>query len=113
MEKMTDDALLVWTTLPDEEGAERMAADLVREGLSACVHVLAGGRSYYLWQGNMEKAQEWTLLIKTRFGLYAAVERRIQQTHPYDLPEILATPVVRGEPGYLRWLIDATGDAPS
>lgn len=95
---------LVLTTVPDGAVAERVARALVEERLAACVNVLPPMASVYRWKGQIESATEQLLLIKTRVGDYAAVERRIRELHPYELPEVIAVPIVAGLAAYLAWL---------
>ncbi|MEO5362259.1 MAG: divalent-cation tolerance protein CutA [Magnetococcus sp. DMHC-8] len=109
---MTTDLLLVWTTLPDETVAAELAATLVDEQLAACVHLLPGGRSVYRWQGTIHRDAEWTLLIKTRHSLYPVLEARLLTLHPYELPEIVATPVDQSLPAYREWVWAVTRDPP-
>ncbi|MBF0371732.1 MAG: divalent-cation tolerance protein CutA [Magnetococcales bacterium] len=104
-----DEALIVWSNAPDAATAEKLAETLVQEGLAACVHVLAEGRSFYVWEGKLEKDTEWTLMIKTRRGRYEKLAARLTELHPYDVPEILATPIENGHPAYLEWLHRSTG----
>jgi periplasmic divalent cation tolerance protein len=100
--------LLVITNCPDHDVAMRIAANLVRARLAACVNALSPCTSIYHWQGEIETAQEVTLLIKTREDLYARVQEAIRSEHPYELPEIVAVPVVLGLPGYLDWIAAET-----
>ncbi len=104
-------ALIVLTNLPDEDDAHRVAEALVAERLAACVNVLAGCRSIYRWQGGIERADEVPLLIKTTRSRYRALQARLQELHPYDLPEILAWEPCRGLPAYLDWIADETRPA--
>ncbi|OSM01424.1 divalent-cation tolerance protein CutA [Magnetofaba australis] len=104
MVESVDDALIVWCTAPDETVAESLADALVSERLAACVHLLPMGRSIYRWQGKIERESEVTLIIKTRAARFAALQERLMALHPYDTPEILATPVAGGLPDYLHWL---------
>lgn len=97
---------LVITTCPDNELAEAIARTLVEERLAACVNVLPGVRSVYRWHGKIEHASEQLLLIKIRTADYPAVEQRIRQLHSYELPEVVALPIVEGLPAYLAWLAD-------
>ncbi|MBF0447693.1 MAG: divalent-cation tolerance protein CutA [Magnetococcales bacterium] len=103
-----EEALLVWTTVSDKPAAETLAVQLVESGLAACVHVFGQGKSFYRWQGEMQQESESTLLIKTLSSHYDALENLIKKIHPYDLPEILATPVVQGESAYLDWIGQST-----
>lgn len=100
--------LLVLTTLPDDDTAQRIANHLVDAGLAACVSIGAPVRSVYRWQGAIEHAVEVPLAIKTTSDRYDALEQALRATHPYDLPEIIALPVERGLEGYLRWTAEMT-----
>ena len=102
------EAILVITSLPDREAAQQLASRLVKERLAACVNILAPCESVYRWQGQIETAQEITLLIKTLRTHYGKVEKIIRQCHPYELPEIIAVPVTDGLPAYLEWLAAET-----
>lgn len=105
--------LMVFTSLPDRGTATALAQDLVGRQLAACVHVCAAGTSVYRWRDEIESAEEVTLLIKTRDGLYAEVEAAIRATHPYELPEIIAVRVERGLTQYLEWVAAETVQPPA
>jgi periplasmic divalent cation tolerance protein len=98
--------LQVQTTAGSEEEAKRIAEALVDERLAACVQVLGPIASRYHWQGEVEEAEEWLCLAKTTQAAYEAVEAAIRKVHSYDEPEIIATPIVLGAPGYLTWIHD-------
>ncbi|MDP2134990.1 MAG: divalent-cation tolerance protein CutA [Sulfuritalea sp.] len=104
----TGQTLLILTTLPDAASAQALAASLVRQGLAACVNILAPCRSVYRWKGAIENAEEIPLLIKTTAARYAALEAAIRATHPYELPELIAVPIAHGLPDYLSWVAAAT-----
>lgn len=106
------DALMVFTNLPDRDAAMKLARELIARRLAACVNVLAAGTSVYRWRGEIETAQEVAVMIKTRGALYAGVEAAILGAHPYELPEIIAVPVVRGLPQYLDWVAAETSPFP-
>jgi periplasmic divalent cation tolerance protein len=80
------------------------ARHLVEAHLAACVNILPGLRSVYLWQGEIEAAQEQLLLIKSAQSQYAAIESAIKTLHPYQLPEIIALPIQQGSAEYLQWI---------
>ena len=103
-----NDAVIVLTNLPDRETAVKLANELVARKLAACVNVLSECTSVYRWKGTIENAREVPVLIKTRAARYAEVEAAIRGLHPYELPEIVAVPVVRGCDDYLQWLADET-----
>lgn len=99
----------ILTTLPDPTTARQLARRLVDERLAACVNVLDGCTSIYRWQGAIEEASETVLVIKTQQALYSALETFLRQLHPYELPEIIALPIVKGLPEYLDWVRAETG----
>jgi periplasmic divalent cation tolerance protein len=103
-----DDAVIVLTNLPDRASAIGLANALVEQRLAACVNVLAECASVYRWHGTVQNAVEVPVLIKTRAGRYAEVEAAIRRLHPYELPEIIAVPVVRGFDEYLQWVAGET-----
>jgi periplasmic divalent cation tolerance protein len=98
------DLLQVCTTLPGREQADEMARQLVESRLAACVQVLGPIESTYRWQGNIERSQEWLLIIKTTSTAYAALEEQIRKLHSYEVPEILAVPIVAGNAAYQNWV---------
>jgi periplasmic divalent cation tolerance protein len=100
--------LLVLTSCPDAQVAQRLRRQLVESRLAACVSQLPPVTSTYRWQGGIEEAAEVPLLIKTTRAAYPALEAALRQLHPYDLPEILALPVERGLSAYLDWVADET-----
>jgi periplasmic divalent cation tolerance protein len=103
-----DDTVIIFTNLPDRDAAIKLAHELVAQKLAACVNVLAECVSIYRWKNTIENAREVPVLIKTRAARYAEVEAAIRGRHPYELPEIIAVPVVRGFDDYLRWVADET-----
>ena len=102
------EALLVLTNCPDEAAADRIALALVEQGFAACVNQLPPVRSIYRWQGNVERAVEVPLLIKTTRERYGDVEQAIRHLHSYEVPEIIALPIVAGHVAYLRWIESET-----
>ena len=102
------DQLLVLTTHPEHQGAVDLAAQLVQRRLAACVNVLPLMTSVYEWKGELQKGHEHLLLIKTTPECYPAVETSIRELHPYELPEVVATPITRGLKDYLAWVTQQT-----
>ncbi len=92
------------TTTETKEQAESIAQYLVEQNLAACVQITGPITSIYRWKGKVENAQEWLCLIKTRDELFEKVEAAIKKLHPYETPEIIAVPVVKGSKEYLNWL---------
>lgn len=105
---MKDDFVIVLTTLPVEGDAEKFASHLVEEKLAACVNVLPAMRSVYRWKDAVERAKERQLVIKTTRARLAALESRIRELHPYDVPEFVVLPIDSGSAAYLSWLSAST-----
>lgn len=103
-----EQTILVLTNVADAPAAQLLARQLVAQKLAACVNCLPGVQSVYRWQGAIEEAGEVTLLIKTTQARYAELEAAIKTLHPYQLPEIIALPIVAGLPGYLDWIVQET-----
>ncbi len=101
---MSTGYIQVMTTVDRRDVAEQIAREAVGRFLAACVQVVGPIRSIYRWQGVVEEADEWLCLMKTRGELLEEVIGFIRSIHPYEVPEILALPVVGGHPDYLRWL---------
>lgn len=102
------DTLVVLCTCPDDTTARGIATALLAEELAACVNCVAGIRSMYRWEGQIRDETEVLLVIKTSAARYAALETSIRVHHPYELPEIIALPVVAGARDYLDWIRQAT-----
>ncbi len=98
------DKILVHTTCSSREEAERLARALVESRLAACVAITPGVTSVYRWQGAIEQSEEWALTIKTRRGLFDALKAELSRLHSYQVPEILAVPVLEGSEAYLAWM---------
>ncbi len=109
---MDSNALLVLCTCPDQESAERIANHLIEARLAACVNISAQIRSIYRWQGNIEREDEYMLFIKTSSASYEELENTIMSLHPYELPEVIALPIERGQQNYLGWITQCTSKQP-
>jgi periplasmic divalent cation tolerance protein len=106
------DCCQVTTTLPDRALAERVAALLVEERLAACAQVVGPVASTYRWEGRVETAEEWFCHLKTTESRFPRLRDRLRELHPYDTPEIIAVPIVAGDPAYLRWIRESVADPP-
>jgi len=96
--------LQVITTTGQKDDARKLASALVEARLAGCVQVLGPITSTYRWQGAVHTGEEWLCFIKTSDDRYPALEEAIRGLHPYDVPEIIAVPVVEGSRSYLDWL---------
>jgi periplasmic divalent cation tolerance protein len=98
------DKIVVLNTCASAEEAERLARSLVDQRLAACVTVITPIRSFYRWQGAVADAAEWLLVIKTSRPLFERLRATLESTHSYEVPEILALPVIEGAANYLSWI---------
>jgi len=94
----------VFTTVEKREDADRIASGVVNKRVAACAQVMGPIRSTYWWKGKVEEAGEWLLMMKTRQDLFSALEKEIKAIHPYEVPEIIALPIVAGSASYLEWI---------
>lgn len=100
----TDDFVVVFITVPNQDIATSMARTLVEEKLVACVNIVPGIRSIYAWQGKICDDAELLCILKTRRGLFPELRARVVALHPYDVPEVIAVPIAAGHEPYLAWL---------
>lgn len=96
--------LVVLMTAGSQEEADRIANALVTKMLAACVNVLPGVTSVYRWEGEVQRDQEWLLVAKSKRDVLDDLVQCVQAIHSYDLPEVIALPVVGGSEAYLRWV---------
>jgi periplasmic divalent cation tolerance protein len=101
------DKRIVLTTVGSEEEAKKIARHLVESRLAACVNLIPQVTSIYRWQGNVDEAREWLLIIKTTAAVFEKVQQAIRENHSYDLPECLCLPIEDGLGDYLDWIGDA------
>jgi len=101
---------VVLVTAPDAEEGARIGRRLVEERLAACVNVVPGLRSLYLWEGRVEDDAEVLLVVKTRAERLDALALRVRDLHPYDVPEVVALPVVGGSAEYLAWVREESSE---
>lgn len=102
------DKIVVLVTCGSAKEARRIARAVVERKLAACVNIIdARVQSIYRWEGRVESAREFLLVIKTSRRRLAALQKKIEQLHSYDVPEIIALPIVAGARGYLSWIADS------
>ena len=99
-------AYSLYVTCKDAEEAERLARAVVEEGLAACANILAPTTSIYRWEGEVLADAEVPLILKTSSETREACTERLAELHSYDLPCIVAWPIVDAHPPYLQWLTD-------
>jgi periplasmic divalent cation tolerance protein len=103
-----DKPVLIYSTFPSAEEAERIGGALVDQGLAACVNIFPGMTAIYVWEGKRERGSEAAMLIKTRAALTAEVVTETRKLHPYTNPALLVLPVTGGSEDFLRWIAEQT-----
>lgn len=98
------EAIVVLVTAPTPERAAEIARAVVGERLAACGNVVPGLRSVYRWEGKVQEDDEALLVLKTTRARFDALRDRVLALHPYDVPEVIALPVLAGSAAYLDWI---------
>jgi periplasmic divalent cation tolerance protein len=98
------DKIVVISTCGSAEEAERLARMLVDERLAACVTVAPSVKSFYRWNGVVTDSAEWLLIIKSSRPLFAKLKTLLESNHTYEVPEVIALPIVDGSENYLNWI---------
>ena len=106
-----DHPVLIYSTFPDVEAAKKTASELVAARLAACVNILPQMVSVYRWEGSVSQDDEVVLIAKTRSQNVDAVTSAINASHPYDLPAVVALPVVGGSMAFCQWILSETDSA--
>jgi periplasmic divalent cation tolerance protein len=108
---MSDEYVVVLSTLPADAEAMRIARTLVDERLAACVNVLPAMTSIYRWKEGIEEDTERQIVMKTTRARVPELWERLRGLHPYDVPEFIVIPIVHGSDAYLHWIRAETGNA--
>jgi len=106
--QQNDKAVLVYSTFPSLEAAEAEGATLVEQGLAACVNILPGMVSIYVWEGKRHRDAEIVMIVKTRQTLAERVVAEVRRRHPYENPALLVLPVDGGSAPFLEWIVKQT-----
>ena len=101
-------SVIVLVTCPDKESANSIASSLIEKKLAACVNITSTVESIFRWKGKIEKSSERLLIIKSTRRLLKKLTADVKQNHPYQLPEILALPIIGGSQEYIDWINDET-----
>jgi periplasmic divalent cation tolerance protein len=101
---MTTDFIIVLVTTKDRDEADRISRTLLAEKLIACANIISPVASCFLWQGKIDSAEECLVVMKTRRDLFAELAACVKELHSYEVPEVLALPVVDGSGEYLAWV---------
>lgn len=100
--------ILIFSNTNDIKNAEIIANTLVEEKLAACINIIPKIISIYSWQNNIEKDEEYLLIIKTKQSLFEQVKEKIKILHPYEVPEIISIEIKDGNSNYLEWIKNNT-----
>lgn len=100
--------IVVFVTAANPKEAKRIASALIRQKLAACVNILEKVSSLFWWQGRVDHAREALLIIKTRKALLSGLIKKVQSLHSYEVPEIIALPIIGGSKKYLKWIDEST-----
>ncbi|PSS19590.1 Protein CutA like [Actinidia chinensis var. chinensis] len=103
-------SIVVYVTVPNKEAGKKLAESLVKEKLAACVNRVPGIESVYQWQGEVQTDSEELLIIKTRESLLEALKEHVKANHEYEVPEVIAIPIIGGSIPYLEWIKNSTRD---
>jgi periplasmic divalent cation tolerance protein len=106
---MSEQILLVISTFPDPETADRIAHTLIAEKFAACANIIPAVHSIYRWKDKIETAGEVIVFFKTTLDQQAAFQEKLRSLHPYELPEIVCVNIDTGSHDYLRWVIENCG----
>ena len=98
------DKIVIFSTCSSAEEAGRIARRLVEARLAACVTAVPGAQSTYHWKGAVEQSEEWLLVIKSNRDLFVQLKTQLQEMHSYEVPEVIAVPIVDGAESYLNWM---------
>lgn len=101
--------VVIFITAGSGEEARQIASALVSERLAACVNIVPGVHSVYRWAGKVEEGQEALLLVKSRHEMLEQLIARVRELHSYEVPEIIALPLLAGDVAYLHWLDEQVG----
>ncbi|MBF0532860.1 MAG: divalent-cation tolerance protein CutA [Candidatus Omnitrophica bacterium] len=99
--------IVILVTAKDRRQAGKIAAALVGEKLAACVYIVPEGESFFFWEQQLRRSREVLLIIKTEKVLFSLVRDRVKSLHSYQVPEIIALPVLAGDPAYAQWVSGA------
>jgi len=100
--------VVIFVTAANKKEAEKIAAALIKKKLAACVNIIENVHSLFRWQGKVDSAKEALLIVKTRKTLMNKLIKKVKSLHSYEVPEIIALPIVSGNEKYLKWIDDST-----
>lgn len=102
-------SIVVFITVPNQKEADKIASTLIKKKLAACVNIIENVHSLFWWQGKVARAKEALLIVKTRKRLVNKLIKKVKSLHSYEVPEIIALPIICGNKEYLKWISESTG----
>jgi|SRR5665647_6427 len=96
--------IIVLVTTANKSEAEKISEALLKEKIIACANIISPVTSFFNWQGKVDECEECLMVMKSRRDLFAELEDRVKRLHSYEVPEVLAFPIVDGSEPYLAWL---------
>lgn len=103
--------IVLFVTASNRQEAEKIANKLIEGKLAACVNIIDNISSMFWWQGKVDRAKEVLLVIKSKKSKLPQIIKRVQPLHSYEVPEIIALPIIGGEKKYLRWIDESVGES--
>jgi len=95
---------VIFVTAPDKKQARQIANKLIKTKLAACVNIIPGVESLFSWKGKIDSAKELLLIIKSEKSKLPKIIKTVKSLHSYEVPEIIALPIIAGNKEYLRWI---------
>ncbi len=96
--------IIVFITTKDLSEAERLSQKLLEEKLIACANILEGVKSFFWWEGKIDSSGEVLLILKSKENLFKKILKTVVSSHSYEVPEVIALPIIEGNPDYLKWI---------
>jgi periplasmic divalent cation tolerance protein len=107
-DQVSSKEIVCFITAPNEDEAVNIARTLVEDRLAACANIVKNVRSIYSWQGAIEDDAEVLMIVKSRRSLFQKLSKKVKEIHSYDVPEVIALPIIDGSEEYLNWLREST-----
>ena len=96
--------IVVLITTKDLSEAQQISQNLLEEKLIACANILEGVKSFFWWEGKIDSSTEALLILKSKEDLFKKILKTVKSLHSYEVPEVIALPIIEGNPDYLRWI---------
>ena len=101
--------IVVFVTAKDAVEAKIISDQLLAKKLIACANIVEGVQSVFWWQGKIDQAKETLIILKSKQSLFKKIVKTVKAHHTYEVPEVIALPIVDGNPDYLRWIDESVG----